>query len=335
MAPLDARDRFDGPWKVALVTYFQEFLKLCFPKLHKLVDFSQEPEFLDNELEEIKPAGGRRSLGVDKLVRLRLKSGESVCALIHIEVQAQKQSDFARRMWVYHYRIYDKFMVHPVQLAVLADRHPKWKPGQYTLKQITGNLKLTSFATFKCLNLVDPEAIFTRTGNVFALIVAASNAAHQTRGNGPARTQRLLGLGRLMKKRSLKLEEIFTALRVLEWLLMLPADLQLPYRKEQAIILQEGTEMKIEDLKLILEIVAKREGKQEGRLEGQLEMARESILEVLEARFGEVPYLLAERIQHLQSVEALKQWHRHAAVVESMEAFASELSNSEKDQAFL
>jgi hypothetical protein len=44
---------YDGPWKEALRLYLRSFLRLCFPNVEQLIDWSRQPEFLDKELQAI------------------------------------------------------------------------------------------------------------------------------------------------------------------------------------------------------------------------------------------------------------------------------------------
>lgn len=52
----------DGLWKKVIVDLFEEFLLFFTPELHKYVDFSKEPDFLDKELfqEVVDEQKGRR-----------------------------------------------------------------------------------------------------------------------------------------------------------------------------------------------------------------------------------------------------------------------------------
>ena len=63
------------------------------------------------------------------------------------------------------------------------------------------------------------------------------------------------------------------------------------------------------------------EGRQEGREEGSLAQARESVIEALEIRFGEVSNDLRERITALDNLRALKAQLRRAITVPSLEQF--------------
>ncbi|GAA5232889.1 hypothetical protein FOZ76_02135 [Verticiella sediminum] len=110
----------DGRWKDALDDYLGPCLALFWPALHARIDFGQAPVFLDKELQRIGGAlrDGRRH--VDKLARVFLKEGKDLLLLLHLEVQARPTPDFARRMFVYHYRLRER---HPredlMQFAIL------------------------------------------------------------------------------------------------------------------------------------------------------------------------------------------------------------------------
>jgi len=98
---------FDSPWKEALDIYFQAFLLLFFPNIYDDIDWSRPVEMLDKEFQQLVPRAvqGRRT--VDKLVKVHRKNGRAVWVLIHVEVQAQRDRTFGRRMSVYNSRIFD------------------------------------------------------------------------------------------------------------------------------------------------------------------------------------------------------------------------------------
>lgn len=65
----------DSPWKMALESYFEEFLGLLFPAINKQVDWSKGYSFIDNELQQITAdaESGRRY--ADKLIKVYAKNG--------------------------------------------------------------------------------------------------------------------------------------------------------------------------------------------------------------------------------------------------------------------
>jgi len=61
--------------------------------------------------------------------------------------------------------------------------------------------------------------------------------------------------------------------------------------------------------------------REEGLQEGALIRARESVIEALEVRFGEVPFSLRERIIGLDDLSELKTELRRAITVPSLDQF--------------
>jgi hypothetical protein len=66
-------------------------------------------------------------------------------------------------------------------------------------------------------------------------------------------------------------------------------------------------------------------GERAGLRKGRQETLREDILDILEARFKDVPYELRESIQEIAQETRLKRLHRQAVLVDSLEAFARAL----------
>ena len=116
-----AMSDFDSPWKEALDRYFPAFLQFFFPNIHADIDWSHDYEMLDKELQQVVRTAevGRRH--VDKLVKVWRRDGQETWVLIHIEVQSQADENFPQRMYVYNYRLHDRYNRTVVSLAVLAD----------------------------------------------------------------------------------------------------------------------------------------------------------------------------------------------------------------------
>lgn len=100
MTILPETSDYDSPWKEALERYFPQFLEFFFPQIHAEIDWSRGWTFLDKELQQVvRDADLGRRL-VDKLVKVWKLDGTETAILIHIEVQGQRESDFAERMFV-------------------------------------------------------------------------------------------------------------------------------------------------------------------------------------------------------------------------------------------
>ena len=102
-------DQYDSPWKRAVENYFEEFMEFYFPLAHAEIDWSKEHVFLDQELQAVVQDAELGKRFVDKLVRVNVLNGDEKWIYIHVEVQGTKQAEFAKRMFVYNYRIFDRY----------------------------------------------------------------------------------------------------------------------------------------------------------------------------------------------------------------------------------
>jgi hypothetical protein len=77
----DPQTEFDSPWKDILQLYFEDFIEFFFPQVHGEIDWTQTPEFLDKELQQVVRDAelGRRL--ADKLVKIYRTSDKSICVL--------------------------------------------------------------------------------------------------------------------------------------------------------------------------------------------------------------------------------------------------------------
>ena len=67
------------------------------------------------------------------------------------------------------------------------------------------------------------------------------------------------------------------------------------------------------------------QGLEKGRQEGQVRNQQESVLAVLETRFGDVPYPLREAVTAVDDLVRLKQWLRSAIQLPSLEEFQAHI----------
>jgi len=109
----------------------EPFLALFFTQADSEIDGGRGYESLDTELQHVVRDAelGRRV--VDKLVKVWLKDGREQWVLIHVEVQTSEEANFAKRMYVYNYRLFDRYNREVVSLAVLGDDNPCWRPDSF------------------------------------------------------------------------------------------------------------------------------------------------------------------------------------------------------------
>lgn len=221
----DIGDDYDSPWKDILHSAFPEFMAFFFPDAGARIDWRQPHEFLDTELRQVVQDAelGRRH--ADVLVRVTTLDGLTEHVYVHVEVQGGRESDFARRMFVYHYRLFDRFDAPVARFAVLADDDPRWKPDGFSFEA----LGLTHSVQFGIAKLLDHELRLEQLqedANPFALVTAAHLLTRRTRGDAERRYEAKLRLIRLLYRQGWERQQVLDLFAVLDWMMRLPATLQ-------------------------------------------------------------------------------------------------------------
>ncbi len=158
----------DELWKGIIESMFEDFLHFFFPEFVESVDFSKPYEFLNKELQELIPASESQNRKADVLVKVFLKNGREKWILIHIEVQGYEDSDFPLRMYVYNYRIFDRFDAEIVALAILTDENVNYRPNYYERKTWNTTIRY-DFGMYKLLDHEEME--FEQSSNPFASVM--------------------------------------------------------------------------------------------------------------------------------------------------------------------
>ena len=278
---------YDSPWKDILDLQFEEFMAF-FPDAHAQIDWQAGHEFLDKELQKITmdAALGRRM--VDKLAKVYLKDGQEHWVLVHVEVQTQPATDFAERMFVYHYRIRDRFDARCATFGVLADDDPAWRPVEFR-DELLGTEVVMRFSTAKLLDYEADLAALEDEANPFALVVMAHAGTRATAADPRARLDWKFGLTRRLFERGYRRQEIVSLYRFIDWVMLLPEALATEY--EQRV--DEYQEKQRMEYLSTMERRAMERGRQAGLLEG----VQQGILQgELSGRASTVQRLLARRI---------------------------------------
>jgi hypothetical protein len=231
---------FDGAWKYALEQYFAPFLALFFPEAHAAIDWSQPVAFRDTELQQIAPEDQAGKQRVDKLVQVRRLDGEAAWVFVHVEVQSQRDPDFAPRMFRYHARLFDRDRIPVVSLAVLGDEEPGWRPSAFGYALWGCELALR-FPTVKLLDL--EPATLALTKNPFATLTLLHRDAQETRGNPTERVRRKASRYRALLQQGYTAPDVRALLRLMEHVLRLDAEHALQARATMRQVEVEETGM--------------------------------------------------------------------------------------------
>jgi hypothetical protein len=311
---------YDSPWKEALERYFEPFLLLFFPPAHAGIDWTRGYEFLDKELQQVvRDASLGRRL-VDKLARVWRRDGREAWVLIHIEVQGQVEPEFARRMYVYNYRLFDRYDREVASLAVLGDDRADWRPHSFGY-DLWGCQPGIRFPVVKLLDYEADWESLESNPNPFAVVVMAHLRAQATHGEPQSRLRWKLRLVKGLYERGFNREDVLELFRVIDWMMALPQELERRFDQE----FEKFEEERAMPYVTSIERRAIERGRAEGLQQGRLEDAREAVIDNLEARFKHVPEAFHAAIQGVQDVDRLRELRKHAAVTPSLEAFQQSL----------
>jgi len=258
-------------------------------------------KFLDKELNEIVSDSDNIRREADRLLEVRLKNGATEWVLIHIEVQGFRDDSFAERMYVYNYRIFDKYRKRTASVAVLIDGEKKFRPKSFRMK-LFGCMTLFEFPVIKLLDF-DREGI-EKDDNPFAIVTRVQLAKLKSERNADRRYSFRMELTKELYLRNYSKEQVIRLYRFIDYVLKLPKLKALQFKKELELF-EEGRRM---PYVTSTEMIAR----EEGMLRGQLETVKEAVLEILEVRFGSVASGIKEKITSCGDLNRLKKALRQA-----------------------
>ncbi len=120
----------DRLFKQLVETFFEEFMLCFFPDIHQQIDFTHV-RFLPKEMFTDVTAGEKRE--VDILVETKLL-GTPCLLIIHLEGQEEYQEQFPERMFLYFSRLYEKYRVKILPIAIFAHGRNLKEPDQFTVE---------------------------------------------------------------------------------------------------------------------------------------------------------------------------------------------------------
>ncbi|MGH9849875.1 MAG: hypothetical protein ACREBD_08455 [Blastocatellia bacterium] len=214
---MNATPDYDSPWKDLLDAFFEDFMSFFFSTAHAAIDWERGLEFLDKELQKITADAAVGKRFVDKLVKVWLKSGEELWVLIHVEVQGTREEGFELRIFVYNYRIFDRYRAPVASFVILTDDDPDWRPAEYR-QQLFGTITSFQFETVKLLDYEARWAELEASANVFAVVVMAHLRVLSTRRDAKARLNWKLQLTKLLYERGYDKVRVAKLFKFLDWM---------------------------------------------------------------------------------------------------------------------
>jgi len=216
----------DNAWKEILNEhYFPKFLKFYYPRTHRLIDFKRKIEFLDNEFQQIgigSEVGHRR---VDKLVKVFLKDGTEKWLLVHVEIQGAYEKEFEERLYIYNYRIFDRYHKDVITLAILTDNNKQFRPNKYEVKYPDCSLTL-KFGSVKLLDYQNKKDELEKSRNPFAVITMAYLRIIESRTDNDKKYFWKRTLIKSLYRKGYTKDEIRELYKFIDWIVALPKYLE-------------------------------------------------------------------------------------------------------------
>jgi hypothetical protein len=288
-----------------LERYLADFLAFFFPQAHGDIDWSRGYTFLDKELQQVVRDAelGRRL--ADELVQVWLHDGAETWVLVHIEIQTQEEGEFARRMFTYHYRLFDRYNRQVVSLAVLGDDRADWRPDHFGYDLWGCTMQLV-FPVVKLLDYRPKRDILETNRNPFATIVLTHLVAQDTRQAPDRRAQAKFALTRRLYELGYSRQAVLDLYRFIDWLLRLPEDLE-------QLVWQQIKDFEEERQMTYLSYAERQgleqgleQGRAEGRAEG-LSVAIDAIVLALDLKFGGAALPVMDEIRQISDLAMIEQ----------------------------
>ena len=310
--------------------FLREFLDFFFPVVARDIDWSRKPVFRDKELRKLVPEAESRKGVADCLVQVWLRDGWRTWLLIHIEVQddlrGNRRRDFPERMFTYRYRIYDRHRREVASLALLTGRGASC-PGIFRSGRWGSEIEFRfPVATLERYRR-DPT-LLEGDPNPFAIVVLAHLQSQHAR-SAEARFHWKFRLMRILLERKHRRRTIMELFRFIDWLLILPRDLEMKLQRKIAKHVSENK--KPYEFSWIR--YAREEGIAEG-LEKGLEKGIEKGLEkgirdtvelTLRAKFGKAALKLIPRLRRIRDIRRLREFQKAVIASDGIEELSERL----------
>lgn len=271
---------YDSAWKDIIEEHLEPFLDFFFSDIHKDIDFSRNPEILSKELRKIIPGSKTGKRYADILIKVYLKDGtpKYLCLFIHVEVQGNRETHFMVRMFIYHYRIFDKYKDQGAQiisLAILTDEEENYRPDEYcsegwgfSLRMKVPIVKILDYKNKKELR----EKLENSTNPMSMIVKAQLKSFEARKGDNKKKYNIKFELIRQLLKHGYDGKYIRSLFNFIDLIFRLPEGLEKKLSEEISKIEEEQKMAYVTSW----ERIAKKEGKREGIREGKREGIRET-----------------------------------------------------------
>ena len=309
-------------------------MEFFFPSAYEEIDWSKKYEFLETELQQVRPQAEIGKRVADKLAKVWLKNGDELWVMVHIEVQNQRQTAFPERMFTYNYRIRDLFNCQVASFAILTavcpgsatrttrgtqDQDAGWRPTEFS-QQLLGCEIAFNFQIAKLLDYKDRWQELEESRNPFATVVMAHLKAQETRGEQQERKRWKLSLIRRLYQKGYEREQIVNLFKFIDWVMQLPQELEKEFWQEVNQLQEEKQMQYITSV----ERIGIEKGLEQGLDRGLHQGALRQLLRLLQHRFDSVPESVQSRLTSC-TVEQLEELFDVALTVGQLDRFVDRI----------
>ena len=313
---MDSPDDYDSPWKEAVESYFPEFIEFYFPEASQQIDWACGYQFLDQELRAVVQDAELGKRFVDKLAKVALLDGSERWVYVHLEVQGSAQAEFAERMFVYNYRLYDRYRQPVASLAVLADNTANWRPNHFGFAVLGCEHELR-FPAVKLLDYATHQDQLYTNPNPFALVTLAHLLTQATRQDMNARFAAKWKLVQLLYQRGWDKQRVIDLFSVLDWMMRLPEQLKRSLWHNIEVLEEQEKMRYVTSVEQLYSEKWMQQGMQRGLMQGRAEGEAYALRRLLQKRFGPLSEDVLARLQ-AASIDELELWLDRALDADSL-----------------
>ena len=279
---------FDSPWKLIIDLYFEDFMALCWPEKHSLIDWDKPIKSLDKELIRLDKDSASSDRFVDIVLEIHCLDGAVACLILHMEIQRSSGVDFEERMFSYRSRLRERYQKPIASLGILIDSRESWRPGIYR-EELRGSWVEMGFPICKIMDYQDRWEELEQSNNPFAKVILAQLVANQKQ-SPDARLVSKKALTRSLYAHGWGGDDIRGLYVFIDWVIGLPEDLDRQYN--------ESIKAWEEEIQVSYITTSERLGRQQGE--------SAVVLEILKEKFDEVPTHYQERINQTSASDLLE-----------------------------
>ena len=276
-----ARINHDQLFKELLTTFFVEFLELFFPSILEYLD-TDTIAFVDKELFTDVVGGEKKIMDIVALAKFQQ---QNYSFLVHIENQASSDAEFNRRLFRYFCSLFLKYD-HPVYPIVVFsyDYPPRLDRSNFIIDFPDKQILNFDYEIVQ-LNRLNWRDFLQQQNPIAAALMAKMKIDEKDRPKVKAECLRLMV--------TLKLDPAKM------YLISGFVDTYLNLNREEELIFQsELSTMELEEQEQIMQITTSWE--QKGLAQGRVEGQSNTILRLLNRKFGSLSKATAEQIESLQ-----------------------------------